>query len=186
MATTTTTTDLTPEYFAFSGLPPLESLENSPFPRGYTVFEDSSVAITVAGAGEDQIWRIEADLPIGYAYVLVEAHVQLQGAIADLAGWDTAMGGEIVSPGRSIPFDGLASPDSDIMATTALDRRIFSFPDLSTTILIAEDTTATMILRIGNHTTDDGAMTGSVFIKFMTYDIEQAHHFQIHTPQLVR
>lgn len=186
MATTTTTTDITPTYFPFTGLPGIEDLANSWIPRGYLVFEDSSVAITVAGAGEDQIWRIEMDLPIGYAYVLVEAHVQLQGAIADLAGWDLVMGGELVSPGRSIPFDGLASPDGDVMVTTALDRRFFSFPDLSTTIMIASDGSATTIFRIGNHTTDDAAMTGSVFARFLQYDIAQAHHFQIHMPQLIR
>lgn len=186
MATTTTTTVLPPVVFSFSGLPELSVLEQSYYPRGYVTFEDSSIAITVAGAGEDQQWLITMALPIGYAYVLVEGHVMLQGAIADLAGWDLVMAGEIIVGARSIPFDGLASPDGDVFATSLLDRRIYTFPDLSKTILIAEDNSAQAIFRMGNHTTDDAAMTGSCFTRFMMYDISQAHHVRLHTPELVR
>lgn len=186
MATTTTTSTPDPRVFSFSGLPPLRSLEQSSLPRGYVSFEDGSAAITVAGAGEDQIWRINTDLPIGFAYVLAEVHIWLNGIIADLADWDNAVNGELLfdSPLRSVQFDGLATEDT--FGSTTVDRRVYTFPDLPQSILLASDTSSTVGFRVGNHTVDGPAMQGGFFIKFLQYDIEQAHHYGIHTPQLIR
>ncbi len=186
MATTSTVSDPDPVYFPFTGFEKGPSRISSPYPRGQVTFSNASVAITVAGAGEDQLWRINMVLPIGYAYVLVEVHFQIQGALADLAGWDTVFNGEInlTNPVRAIPFDGVSLGDT--FATTLLDRRIFTFPDLPKDIIISDDGTAQAGFRVGNHTTDDAAMTGIIFGRFLQYDVEQAHHYLVQTPQLIR
>ncbi len=186
MATTTTTTDPDPVYFPFTGLEKGPSRIASPYPRGQVTFSTPSVAITVAAGGADQAWRINMILPIGYAYVLVEVHLMIQGAIADLAGWDTVFNGEInlTNPVRAIAFDGISLGDT--FSTSALDRRVFTFPDLPKDIIISDDGTAQAGFRIGDHTTDDGAMTGIVFGRFLQYDVEQAHHYLVQTPQLIR
>ncbi len=186
MATTTTTTAPDPEIFSFSGLPGLQDLERSWYPRGYLSFEDGSVAITVAGAGEDQVWRINCVLPIGYAYILEDVHIWMQGTLADLAGWDSVMNGELIfdDPLRTIQFDGVTTGDT--FATTTIDRRVWTFPDLPKAIVVASDAISQVGFRVGNHTTDDAAMAGGVFVRFLQFDIEQAHHVRIHTPQLVR
>ncbi len=186
MATTTTTTAPDPEVFSFSGLPPLRIQQPSPLPRGFISYENSAVAITVAGAGEDQVWRINCVLPIGYAYILVDAHISMQGAIADLAGWDTVMNAELNfdTPVRAIQFDGVSQGDT--FSTTTIDRRVFTFPDLPQAIIPVNDIVSQVGFRVGNHTTDDAAMTGSVFVRLMQYDIEQAHYYALHTRQLIR
>lgn len=186
MATTTTTTDPDPVSFPFTGLPGLRVLEQSPIPRGFVSFENSSVTIAVAGAGEDQTWRINFILPIGYAYILTEVHIQLQGAIAEMADWDEVMNGELnwqAGP-RAIPFDGVSLGDT--MATTTLDRRVYTFSDLPKTIMVVDDAASQAGFRIGNHTVDGLAMSGSVFGRFLQFDIEQAHNWEVHTPQLIR
>lgn len=184
MATTTTATVLAPVLFPFAGLDALPSLDRSWFPRGVIAFESPSIAITAAGAGEDQLWTVAMTLPIGYAYIITDVHVRMQGAIADLAGWDKSIAGNFGDTDRAIPFDGVNQ--EDVMVTTALDVRTWTFPDLPTAILINSDGTTNASLTVGDHTTDDGAMTGSVFASFLVYDVEQAHHVRIHTPQLFR
>lgn len=182
--TTTTTSVLTPVPFQFSGLPGLPALEHSWYPRGSISFEDT-IAVTAGGAS-DQLWDIQCTLPSGYAYVLQEVHLALQGATSSLTNWDSSVTCGFGDGVHNVPFDGINTTGGSFVTSTVTIQN-WTFPDLPRLIIIATDPAIISVrLSVGNNTIGDAGMTGLVFISCLQYDVEQAHHVRIHTPQLER
>jgi len=184
---TTTTTVLPPVPFMFTGLETLPVQDSSRLPRGRIDFLNSSVTIA-EGALEGQIWIVSCTFPEAYAYVIQEIHCGVAGAIAAIANWDTAaLGGFTDTDNKLIPFDG-TNVAGVTAISTANDQRMYTFDVPPKSIIVADTgpTGTLCTITMSNHTIGDVAVSGTFFMSAMMYDIEQAHHVLVNTPQLVR
>lgn len=171
----------------FTGLDTLPGQDRSRMPRGRIDFANSSSTITAGGA-EGQIWIVSCTLPENYAYVIQEVHSSIAGPIADIANWDTtALGGFTDTDNILISFDGV-NVAGVTGVTVLLDNRQYTFDMPPKSIILADTGPTGTVLTVthSNRTIGDAEVAGGFFASFMMYDIEQAHHVLVNTPQLIR
>lgn len=184
---TTTTTVLEAKPFMFTGLEGLPEQDRSRLPRGRIDFAESSVVIA-EGALEIQLWIVSCTLPEGYAYAIQEVHSGVAGTLADVANWDTAaLGGFTDTDNILISFDGVNVAGVTSISLTNT-QRMYTFDIPPKSIIVGSTGAAGTVLTVthSNPTIGDAAIAGTFFASFMMYDIEQAHHVLVNTPQLVR
>lgn len=186
MALVVTTFTPLPELFSYSGLPDVIT-ERSQFPRGEVAFNIFAGAVDAPGAGDNARISIQMSLPPGYAYVLREAHYSL--AASDTEDW------EAVAP---LTFDNASSGDATWQAPIELfseakgtSRRIYTKQsDLKQVVLPGGPTPGitSMLVSITHTNQNDDGLAVTVFatVRFLQFDIEQAHHFEVNQATPVR
>ena len=193
MALELTTLTPLPTLFGFSGLDEAYR-DQSQVPRQACSFNSSANIIPVPNAGDTQATVVKTILPIGYAYVLLEASMVLDSLDGGANNFLDTMGcfaiDSIVSARRTYEsFFAMTSPgliQSSPQSTTK--SRVYQTAGRAPkhVILPAEGQQAQISFRNDNTVADDGQYRLSFRATFLMYDISQSHHFAVNTPQLVR
>lgn len=189
MATTQTLFTPRARMFAFEGMGSIDQ-KGVIVPRSEVTFVVSDGDVTVAAAGEDQRIFVSAILPPNFSYVLVDCFVRLKNANA--ADWNVV--GEIGygdSDGTDRTF--LASQEIvshgtvDVTATTI--SRIWCPCGSLLKVLLLQlrgKPAPRVSIFLANGTIDGAAGLLNVYLRFLQYDVNQAHHVQVNTAILVR
>ncbi len=188
MAVVTTTITPALRYFPYSGLPDSYK-ERSPFPRGELTFVADTEAIALTGAGDNQNLRIRCTLPQGFAYVLADLAFDVFAAVAGDANnfpvnatafiVDSSVAGQ----DRTYRTDFSMISESSSLTPGNLIKTYRPVNQGGKVIRCAPGQTGEMRLDAFNLTANDGAYTlHTFFARFLQYDIEQAHHYQVNSP----
>lgn len=190
MADITTTFSITPQLLGFSGLD--EAMRNnSQVPRQEVIYNVLDGDIPLTGVGDNQIISITTALPSGYAYVLAEVSMMLSAASGTTNGFADTFAGFVVDgvSGRNFQrFFEMTAPGLIIAGPqTALPARCYSPRNLPQVVILPpEGEVSLMALLIKNATAGDVAYKLNFFARFLMYDVNQAHHWAVNTPTLVR
>lgn len=167
-------------------------------PSAELIFTIVNGAVTVAAAGEDQSLMINCDLPRSFCYVLVDCSLFLDCRDADE--WDQGTSSLLqnattATPDVIIPVeisnDFLAFGSSSVGAN---DVRIYTLKNRPSKVIVptsalgAGGPTSNGRLRVflGNTTIDGVAGIIHFHARFLVFDRNQAQHWQVNTPVLVR
>lgn len=188
MAIETTTFDLTPRTFGLTSLPE-PALRNSPVPRQELLFDIFNATVPVPGAGDFQNVRVETLLPPGFAYALTDIFLSITGA--DAADWGISAllelrdGTETGDTSWRIKMESVESFEVAGLATNQCGRG-YTWPVLPKRLILPAKAGAEVRASVSNVTVDGAAATCNYSARYLVYDIAQAHHWEVNTPQLVR
>lgn len=185
MAIITTTLNRNAEVVPFTGLSQ-RGLDRSAVPRADVVYNGLNLAVPAPGAGNSSNLVIRCDLPNNFAYSIAEAHILLFSSTGNT--W-AALGSLAINnadPTTSqISMEVLSNGVSD---AAGFSRQVWMPIGLSNTLIrSAPDASGPNIQFIlDNPNLNHVAATCSFFVRVYQYDIEQAHHYAVNTPTLIR
>lgn len=188
MATTVTTLVPRMDLFGFTSLPG-GAQERSAIPRQEVVFNIIDGDITVAAGGADQSLTITCNLPINFAYALMDVHLGINGA--DAADWsNTALGvwtdGDSSDRTIAALFEGTSKGVSQNTSSSfgAVTRQ-YTFGDKPGIILLPKNEPK-LVVKVSNATIDGALMNCHFMARCLMFDISQAHNWEVNTPIPVR
>lgn len=190
MAETVTVFSPLPMSFPFLGLDQL-GIDRSNVPRAEIVYTGLNQVITAGGVGNTQRVAIACAFPRNFSYGLAEVHVSINVATGQTMSWN--LNGVCIvvdastADGRtlSIPLPMLANGIADAGNKPQVLYNLDA--DLKTVVVPQPNTTGAQ-LSFGSDNPVENApeATMNFFIRLYQYDIEQAHHYAVNTPTLVR
>lgn len=193
MATTVST--LVPTVLEFPYIRPGGESEtwSSNAPRAEKIFSITGANnVTAAAGGEDQRINTTLVLPKGFAYVLVEFHATLFG-LDDIADWDPAafvVLKDTTDFATVTQFAGLPCEKSSIWHVAPTQGGAeYTIPTemlLKKTVIPHMNNDADMDFALSNIIADGGVMTFRLLARFLVYDINQAHHYEVNAPVPIR
>lgn len=184
MAVISTVVTPDPTIFPFSFVEDRNSIE----PRGELIFLADTAAITLSGVGDTQSLEVRCACPENFAYVLVEAHIQISGVADSCTNWDPIMRGNAANRNGTIRFQ-LQSQGiwTGISGSGGPEGRIWE-PVIGTqTIIIPRPGSEnTVSFKVSNTTLNEAAVVLACWIRFVIYDVLQIHNAGVNTPVLTR
>lgn len=187
MAITPTDVTVEPTFFGLTNLPE-QVTQRSAIPRQEMFFNSFSDAIDVEAGGDSQLLRYIFNLPIGFAYAVVELYYSVVGT--DAGDWgDTAIQSirdavQDADTNYRIHMESL--PSFEVETTAGVCFRSYHFTDLPSRLFLPKAGGSVWQMAVANDTINGSAMTANISARFLVYDIAQAHDFEVNTPQLVR
>lgn len=187
MATTVTSFTPNPLLFSYTGLPAGDLRANLPRAEVHFGGPQLSANVTVAAAGEDQRIDITCVLPSGYAYVLRELHLGMQND--DVADWEdngfTTFQNATTDADRTtfVPM-GINSPGGGANGPALFRWKNWTLTDpiRQVTLPAIGNQGLEFFLSLQNPVIDGAAGFAHFQIRFLQYDIEQAHHYAVNNP----
>lgn len=163
----------------------------SQVPRGEVRFTLINGVIPAPAAGNDGVVTIDCQFPQNFAYVFGEMTLKIDSLLNNL--WQNH--GQILmlssSPRATAAqqtFNTIQSPGSYMQLEGRSGEKIWTPVGNSQLTYKADRNGAnvSMSVQIGNPTEDHEAATANFFARFFIYDLEQANHYQVNSPTLVR
>lgn len=188
MALTTTTVNPTLEPFPYAGMPERQRGQ-TPIPSREMRCYTRDKSITAGGAGNEQRLVVQLDLPPNYAYVLVDLSCML--GLAGSINWDAVIQGYLqdglTTVKSRIPMELFSHGITEYTAAGS-ERRVWIPEDIPRATLIPSVAGEQVRLHLEtiNSTQNDGAASFTFYARFLEFTIEQAHHWQVNTPEPVR
>lgn len=183
MTVTTTTLALPASNFPYIGAAPTQEQWKTLIPRGEKIYGTTGSSVTVAGAGNEQALIVTANLPEGFAYVLVEASVSLIGA--DIADWQPAAFAALDDSVATPTFRDTFKADRGAIwatSTTALGGT-YRCEDCPQKIIIPSAPDGGQLTYwIQNNVQDGVVMTAIAYFRFLVFDLNQAYYWAVNTP----
>lgn len=191
MAATVTTIAPPPLLFSYTGLPAGDLRLNLPRAEVHFGGPQLSANVTVAGAGDDQRIDITCTLPLGYAYVLRELHLSMVND--DAADWEdngfTTWQNSTTEADRStfVPM-GIHSTGGGANGPAGFRVKNWTLVDPIRQVVkpAVGNQGLEFFLSLQNPVIDGAAGFVHFMIRFLQYDIEQAHHYAVNNPIPVR
>lgn len=193
MGTTTQTFVAVVEINPWVGLDEVQTV-HSGVPRGEVRFSVINGVVSVPTAGDDGIIEIDCQFPQNFAY----AYGEMSMKIAEDTGLTTnnwQNNGQILtissSPrptAKQQAFHNLQSP-GEIMKLEGRSAEKIYAPVANTQLTYKADRNGANVevkITVGNPTEDHGAALVNFFARYFMYDVEQANHYQVNAPTLVR
>lgn len=160
---------------------------NTIIPRSEIVFSSIDFVIDLSGVGDDQLLVVNNDLPAGFAYVLLEHSVVVEGVDAD----EWAANGHCSLADSSV--DASASWKKCLQAPSLISRTTLTNftrcykPEGSSKIVIPKPgLVGRLQIQTQNFNTNKVAGVGTTYARFLLFDVNQAQFNAIHTPVPVR
>lgn len=177
--------------FPFTGITEVVR-DRSEVPRAELFYSLLSGSIAAAGAGDDTRVNVAVTLPRNFAYVLIEANVYLDQAAGTTFGWDSDIYGSLTdgnSTTRLYNYNFFLE-GSSVMIDTQQDRPRKVYQLLGNQVpnivcLPREGGQAICSLSFGS-TGQNVQTNAQLFLRFLQYDVTQAHHFDVNTPTFTR
>lgn len=167
--------------------------DKSIVPRGEVRFTSIAEDVTIPTAGEDGILQIVCVFPQNFAFVFGELSMKLAVGIGDANTFEDCGQILIVS---SLPrteagqqtFTEIKSDGNCLALIARGPQKVYSPVAMSAMTYLPDrsGSNVEMHVTIGNATTDFDAGVLDFFARFYMFDVEQAHHFEVNTPSLVR
>ncbi len=189
MAITQTTLTPDPMVFPFLGLGQL-GLDRSNVPRSEIVFSGINEIVTLGGVGDEQRLDITCNLPQNFSYALAEFHADISTAGGTTNSWDVdaiAFLVDATGAGRSISVS-MPVTANGVADDIVLPRVVYDIGKVMSAVLVPPPNTSGAKLGVTFNNDIQGAVGALVtfYIRFYQYDIEQAHHYSVNTPTLIR
>lgn len=189
MATTATVFTLAGAAFPFIGIGIAPAQYITSLPSAEFTFMMDAGAVTVAAAGEDQSIEVICPLPRSFCYVLVECIMTLTSNAAD--DWDKACRAAL-NDSASVGINRLAIPlqmtNTELGHSSALTfQRDYQVKPVPSKLIIPQtQDNASLNVKLRNVVIDGNSGTLRFYARFLRYDRNQAQHWQVHTPVLIR
>ncbi len=189
MAVTQTSLSPTPMVFPFLGLGQL-GLDRSNVPRSEIVYSGEAVVVTAGMVGEEQRLDITCELPQNFSYALAEFHCDIATAGGTTNSWDAdaiAFMVDAVGTDRTINVSMPITAEG-IVDDVVLPRRVYNLQNPMRAVLVPPPNTIGAKLGATFNNDVQAAVQAAVtfYIRFYQFDIEQAHHYSVNTPTLIR
>lgn len=179
--------DPDPVIFPYAGLPDVVS-ERTNNPRAEVSFQMNGDVIPAAGTGDSVKLTVTCNLPIGYGYVLLEAHLGL--IASDAVDWDKVAWGQLQNGDAAgtrawiapLEFFSRGGSNADGRIIWSLQNRINQL------VLGASSNSGPSQFKfvVNNQVLDGAAGTFFGLVRFLQYDVEQAHHVAVNAAVPVR
>lgn len=191
MAIDLTTIQPEAQLFPYSGLDdPNRSM--SPVPRQEVRFVDKGTTVPDPGVGDNQAISVLCLPPQNFAYALVDVNLFVQSTLAgtfNLPKGFFTLFQDAMTAAASTVMASLCVEAGTIVHSTggAVDTFQYCMRDPFRQILTpAPGNQVSLSLSMFNTTADDVDYTVAVYCRMLMYDIDQANHYAINTPQLIR
>ncbi len=185
--------DLTPQIQAWDTPP------NIGAPNGQLIYSPGVDGITIAATiAEITTINIHMGLPIGWAYRLMEARIQLVGLLADLDEYSRVARGSITAFNPNAPADSISlpfslgsdqiglvnGPDAPGAGGLAAARFLSYGPTipLPNVPIIAVDATTVADLFMANTADTTGAINLQYYVRFLRSSSADDFRWRMHTP----
>lgn len=186
MARITSTFTPEPDVFPYAGMAEAQA-DKLNIVRAELRFQINGDAITISGAGDDQEAVIDVNLPRNFAYVHLESHIGI--ICTDSTQWESVAWGGLQNGRGGMTRDWIAPIEHfSNGATTFGGRRIWTAQAQVKSVILpaSPGENGEWQFRVGNPTLDQAAGTMFALIRFLQFDVEQAHHFAVNNPMPVR
>lgn len=189
MAVITTTLAPEPDYFPLVGIQD-QPQQQSYLPKGLMLFAIGEVSanIPASGAGDSQFLIVNCELPRGFAYALQDCHFDIQGTDADA--WLPATRVTLSSNATTALARTFIMTEVQSIGVAAIgtNLRTYGLVNPMKSLMIVESKAAAghFGILITNETLNQSAITFHMYVSLVQYNIEQAHHVRVNTPQIVR
>lgn len=191
MATVTTTIAPTLKLFPFTGFTEPYA-ERTSAARAEVLASARNQVVAAAGAGDNQEVSVVIDLPVNFAYALVDYCLSINNSAAG-ATYNFARNGSLFlfdttgAAGRTLDVPiGLEG----VEAVNDEDKpQVFYRPFNVWKGIVqaaAPGSQVRAIAELFNTTAADGAYAVDISARFIQYDVTQRHNFAVNSPQLVR
>lgn len=185
MAVVATEVDVEPKMFPYSGRPDaIGQFTNAP--RAEVSFQLNGVTVDGPGTGDSIQLTVKNELPIGFAYVLLEAHFGM--VVSDATDWDRVAWGAMQNGGgatrtylvpleffsRGLSVDGV--------------RLIWTMQNNTNQVILPGTPQAQSQFKfvVANSSLDGEDALLYSFVRFLQFDIEQAHNYAVNNAIPVR
>lgn len=175
--------------FAYISPTPPPNSWLTPIPRGEAIFSVFFDTIAAPSAGDSQSMSITCALPTTFAYILMEATVEIYDAeVGDTADWDPALRATV----RESASQGewIATPRMDAGAafsiSAILKGKVYQMLDPPKKMIIPKVGGGEVFFAMQNTSVDGGPMTCNALVKLLEFDLNQAHYYAVNTPVPVR
>lgn len=185
------------------GIPQTWSIpaESPGVPMGQLVFQNTNVSVG-APTAEDVAITINGALPIGYAYRIVDAYMDLRAAdVNDLDQFSRQAQLQLqafnpTSPAQTIIIRqpmvvsdvGLVNNRAvpNVLDSSATPKALlYSAPNLTSVPLTAQHATTVFQIAVGATPNTANAGVLGYYVRFLFYSINENEKWALHTPQLV-
>lgn len=191
MATELTT--IAPEalLFPYSGLDD-PSRELSIVPRQEVRFIDKGTTVPDPGVGDNQAVSVLCLPPPNFAYALVDLNLFVQSSLAGTfnlpKGFFTLFQDALTSAASTVVASLCVEAGVIVHSTGgAVDTFQYCLRDPFRQIMVPQPGNQVSLgMSMFNPTADDVDYTVAVYCRMLMFDINQANHYSINTPQLVR
>lgn len=181
-------TSITPsvDVFPFKGYFDLDADKTAAARAEVKVFWDNE-AVALVGAGDNQLVKVQVNLPRNFAYCLVDAAVAIKKSAATTYNFDltaesqfsdaTTVANRTVE--ASMRFDASAVGTID---DGGLEGAIYHPAQIFSGVLIPQQQSqCVFIWRVFNSTANDTAYTCGGNLRFLQFDISQANHLAVNS-----
>lgn len=183
MATITSSLVPAAERIGYIAPVPNQELWQTPIPRGEVVFSLINGAITVSGAGDNQLLLITATLPSGFAYVLAESYLSIKNA--DVDAWQAVARFRLRDSSNTPRWSIHQRYEAGavINETTANFTRTYQLncTPMQKVMLCDRATSGELVVSCMNLTLDQAAGTVDFFCRFYQFDLNQGFHWAVNT-----
>lgn len=188
MAVATTAFTPAAELFGLTNIPESLYRDRANIPRQELEFNILNGTVDAEAGGDSQFITISCVLPVGFVYAWVGCNLGVTGS---------TVGDDFNKVAQAIFRDGVADantkyrlwvPSELAVSTPNNTFQILSYVwrDLPNRILIPANDTGLLQVTLNNPVIDGSAATVQFSARFLVFDIVQAHHYLVSTPQLIR
>ncbi len=192
MAIVALTLPYTQTIFPFQGLSEVPR-ERSDVPRSELICQLQGAAVASGGVGDSTHLSLTASLGQNFSYVMVDFYLGIFGQTAaasvdyeDLASMN--LNNAVSGIGRDYAM--LSSPFSrgeQNFGGTNVRMKTYQLDRYENIVVLAPPSRqAGLTVSIFNPTLDDQDYSVNSMVRFLVYDVNQTHHYQVNTPVVVR
>lgn len=186
-----TATSFTPGIKRFAYIAPVAPPDSwlTPIPRGEALFAINDGSVLAAAAGASQSFSITCVLPSTFAYIMMEASIELYDQEAgDIATWDSSIRCSVREDVTAPAWT--ASPRMDAGSTYSLSAvlkgKSYQVADVPRKMIVPGIAGGLAYFEAMTTTIDLGILKINALIKFLEFDLNQAHYYAVNTPVPVR
>lgn len=149
------------------------------------------VTMGAPGVGNNQVGFVSITLPGTFAYAIMDMYAAVEPtSVAETNDWPTTAAARLVASDNSFDVRWGLQSFGVTSGPSGFEARQYCSPQGCTpNLTILEQTqggNTGLQLKVRNNTADSVAVGFVGMIRVLSYDIEQAHYFDINTPQLIR
>jgi len=186
MAVATTTFTPAPLIFPYAGLDTLGG-DRSAHPFAELRFTVLSGAVAVEAGGDSQKVDVTCNLPVNFAYTLMNAHYAIFGA--DIADWENGCDSFWTDGfGSGNNTRSMISPIATWNEAVSETAKVFRFDIAHLGVLLPNSPASQPQFRVrnANPVINGSVMAINFHARFLQFNIEQAYNFAVNSPTPTR
>jgi len=183
MATVTTTLTPDPRLFLYEGMPDA-ARQSSVAPVGEVEFIVHDESIASVGAGDNQAIDITCECPVNYAYALLDLSASISGVpTGNTNNWSTALTAFVSDSGfADRTFEWYLCMDNHGVSTNATNKQFRAYCPQRLPSIVVAGIQPQLQIQSFNTTAADSGYNLNLYARFLQFNVNQQHHFEVNTP----